>query len=142
MSHPNVGSIIQLAPADGTVSIWLWKDGEQIDGWEAPLVGYALVVTWSGRDDRDASPEEYETRIAPAFIHDGHVLTSFDLRDEFGSEVVALCGVLTSDPEPDPWGHLRPPEPIPDGAPMPEELRRVVNAHIRRPTPTTRKYAP
>ncbi|HET7398973.1 MAG TPA: hypothetical protein VFJ94_10670 [Intrasporangium sp.] len=47
------------------------------------------------------------------------------------------------DPEPDPWAHLKPPEPIPDGTPMPEELRRVVNAHIRRPATTpTRKDTP
>lgn len=66
---PTVGTVLSLIPASGQVLFT--SDGER---WTEPLIGYAVVVTWTKASDPSGSAtwaEEYESGVEPVVLQDG-----------------------------------------------------------------------
>ena len=88
---PTVGSVRQIMPAHGHLTITFLDNKERMD---LRLVGLAVVVTYVG-DDGDGSETEVETSVQPLAIGpDGCPVTlhdlQMDLRGPFTFRVVVV----------------------------------------------------
>ena len=77
MKH-TIGSVLQFTPAPpgGEVTITFPKDKTPLD---YPLIGWAIVVVWSGEPDTTDQGEQ-ETRLEPVTLMLGYPTTMHSLQ--------------------------------------------------------------
>lgn len=100
------GSPLTFTSAAGSVTFT-----DDSETWTEALIGFSVVVTWSGQPDRQDDPADTETDVEPVFLDEGLPTTLTRYRAHHAGHITARVNLPESTGEPETWVNTINPRP-------------------------------